>query len=129
MASCEVLVTEALSCPLVKTLIKGLNDAGCSFEPLRNVACEPISGGLAGGYDFNSVYFHEFNDFMYYHLVFSYDLQHNQVVLCSEKCSTLDKVKTILAHELVHMYDNCVRYQSCNEGSPKILWLVKEFII
>ena len=38
----------------------------------------------------------------------SYDLLHNQVVLCSEKCTNLAKVTTILSHELVHMYDNCV---------------------
>lgn len=41
-------------------------------------------------------------------ILYSYDLLNNQVVLCSEKCSSLAKVTTILSHELVHMYDNCV---------------------
>ena len=86
MSPCEQLVTQALSHPLVKSMIRGLNDAGCAFDLVRNVVCEPIDGGLAGGYD----------------------LEHNQVVLCSNKCQDLDKVSNILAHELVHMYDNCV---------------------
>ena len=37
-----------------------------------------------------------------------YDLKHNQVVLYSDKCSSQDKVTSVLAHELVHMYDHCV---------------------
>ena len=49
MSPCEQLVTQALDNPLVKCMIKGLNDAGCSFDVVRNVVCEPINGGLAGG--------------------------------------------------------------------------------
>ena len=36
-----------------------------------------------------------------------YDLVHNQVVLSSSQCRTEEKVVTLLAHELVHMYDHC----------------------
>ena len=49
MTQCEELVTQALSSPLVKTLIKGLNDAGCTFDLARHVACEPCNSNLAGG--------------------------------------------------------------------------------
>ena len=37
----------------------------------------------------------------------SYDLAHNQVVICSNRALTEEKVRTVLAHELVHMYDHC----------------------
>lgn len=86
MTSCEILVTEALSSPLVRAMMRGLLEAGCPLNIPRHVVCEPCNNSLAGGYD----------------------LLHNQVVLCSEKCTTLAKVTTILSHELVHMYDNCV---------------------
>ena len=36
-----------------------------------------------------------------------YDLAHNQVVICSNLALTEKKVGTVLAHELVHMYDHC----------------------
>ena len=49
------------------------------------------------------------------HICVRYDLEHNQVVICSQKCSTLDKVSTILSHELVHMYDHCVAKVDWND--------------
>ena len=36
-----------------------------------------------------------------------YDRELNQVVLCSDKCRDPATVERILAHELVHMYDQC----------------------
>ena len=36
-----------------------------------------------------------------------FDLAHNQVVLCSNLAPTEERVETLLAHELVHMYDHC----------------------
>ncbi len=46
-----------------------------------------------------------------------------QVVICSNRCTTDEKVEEILAHELVHMYDHCtgkvdfedVRHLACSE--------------
>ena len=56
-----------------------------------------------------------------------YDLKHNQIVLCSEKCLSQEKVTTTLAHELVHMYDQCSsrvdwsneRHLACSEVDTK----------
>ena len=50
MTACEVYVTKALSsCPLIKSLLKGLKDAGCNFDVVRHVVCEPCDNDLAGG--------------------------------------------------------------------------------
>ena len=40
-------------------------------------------------------------------LLTRYDLAHNQVVVSSSQCRTEEQVRTVLAHELVHMYDHC----------------------
>ena len=49
MLECEVLVTRALSSPLVRALVQGLESEGCQFDLVRHVVCEPCEGGLAGG--------------------------------------------------------------------------------
>ena len=49
MRDCEVLVTRALSSPLVRALVRGLESQGCQFDLVRHVVCEPCEGGLAGG--------------------------------------------------------------------------------
>ena len=83
---CERLVVTAWSRPLVSSLVTGLARAGCRLNLARHVSCEQCRPGLAGGFDRES----------------------NQVVICSNVCRDLQKVETILAHELVHMYDHCV---------------------
>ena len=99
---CERLVVEAVEgSPLVHLLLGGLARAGCPLALPRHVACEPLGPGLLGGFDRRS----------------------NQVVVCSEKCRTAEVVEQILAHELVHLYDQCVarvdwsdlRHLACSE--------------
>ena len=49
VTNCEILVTKALSTPIVRRLVLGLEQAGCEFSLPRHVACEPCDDGLAGG--------------------------------------------------------------------------------
>ena len=79
------MVASLDSSPLVPLLLASLAKAGCPTTLARHVVCEPLPRGLLGGYD----------------------RELNQVVLCSEKCTDLGLVETILSHELVHMYDQC----------------------
>ena len=99
---CERLVVEAVEAsPLVRLLLRGLARAGCPLALPRHVACETLRPGLLGGFD----------------------RQLNQVVVCAEKCRTAAVVERILAHELVHMYDQCaagvdwadLRHLACSE--------------
>ena len=50
MTSCEILVTEALSSPLVRAMMRGLEEAGCPLNIPRHVVCEPCNNSLAGGW-------------------------------------------------------------------------------
>jgi len=101
LTDCEELVSRALHSPLVKSLLAGLRSQGCQFDVVRHLVCEPCQEGLAGGFD----------------------LAHNQIVLCTNQCRTEEQVTTLLAHELVHMYDQCVnkmdwtnlRHLACSE--------------
>ena len=52
-----------------------------------------------------------------------YDDQTNQVIICSNNCTTASKVEATLSHELIHMYDYCTaridfknkRHLACSE--------------
>ena len=86
LRSCEKRIAKALdSSPLIKILLKGMQNAGCVVNPARHFACENCSGEIAGGFDVRT----------------------NQVVICANQCRTEEKVEQILSHELVHMYDFC----------------------
>ena len=99
MSSCEVLVTQALSSPLVRAMVRGLEEAGCPLNLPRHVVALSLQPRRwVGDKSIDTAY----SDWSLH----SYDLLHNQVVLCSEKCTNLAKVTTILSHELVHLYDN-----------------------
>ena len=50
MTSCEILVTQALSSPLVRAMMRGLEEAGCPLNIARHVVCEPCNNSLAGGW-------------------------------------------------------------------------------
>ena len=87
IVSCEKNIARALrTSPFIRLLISGLEEAGCNITPHRHFVCESeCSPEVSGGFD-----------------------QHtNQVVICSNVCQTPSQVEEILAHELVHLYDNC----------------------
>ena len=83
---CELNVLQALqSSERLKKLLKALKSSGCPVVPSRHIACIPCGESLLGGYD----------------------QEHNQVVICQNKCKNPKQVEEILSHELVHLYDFC----------------------
>jgi len=60
--------------------------AGCSFDPAKHVICETCPTGLKG----------------------FFDADHNEVVICSNASLSDSETATVLAHELVHAFDNCI---------------------
>lgn len=69
-----------------KVLTLALELNGCPINPRRHVVCEPCSDQVNGGID----------------------ALHNQIVICSNRCQTEEKVEKILAHELIHLFDTCI---------------------
>lgn len=82
----ERLVRVLRESSLAKLFISALTNAGCDITPHRHFVCENCSQAVDGGYD----------------------AKYNQIVICANKCKSDQKVKQILHHELVHMYDQCV---------------------
>jgi len=100
--NCEINVIKALSSsPRIRLLVQALNNSGCPFLPSRHIDCSPCDPSLSGGYDD----------------------QTNQVIICSNNCTTASKVEATLSHELIHMYDFCTaeidfknkRHLACSE--------------
>ncbi|XP_059089666.1 mitochondrial inner membrane protease ATP23 homolog [Tigriopus californicus] len=86
--ACQTHMIQALTqSPRVRFLVHALQLAGCPLSAARHLAAETCPPGLAGGYD---------------------PLTH-QVVVCANECTTPERVEAILAHELIHLYDHCVR--------------------
>lgn len=71
--------------PLVKLMLSALKSAGCEVNIRRNVCCEPCDKAVTGGYD----------------------PELNQVVVCQNSARRRGMVQGILAHELLHMFDQC----------------------
>lgn len=86
--ACQTHMIHALThSPRVRFLVQALKLAGCPLHASRHLAAETCPRGLAGGYD----------------------PINNQIVVCANECTTSERVENILAHELVHLYDYCVR--------------------
>ena len=87
--NCELNVLQALqSSERINKLLKALKSSGCPVVPSRHIACIPCDGNQSS-------------------LLGGYDLEHNQVVICQNKCKNPKQVEEILSHELVHLYDFC----------------------
>lgn len=71
--------------PLVKLMLSALKSAGCEVDIRRNICCEPCDKAVTGGYD----------------------SELNQVVVCQNSARSKGVVQGILAHELLHMFDQC----------------------
>lgn len=71
--------------PLVKLMLSALKTAGCEVDIRRNIVCEPCEKVVTGGYD----------------------SELNQVVVCQNNARSSGVVQGILAHELLHMFDQC----------------------
>ena len=114
--NCELNVIQALqSSERINKLLKALKSSGCPVVPSRHIACIPCDdqSSLLGGYD----------------------LEHNQVVICQNKCKNPKQVEEILSHELVHLYDFCtakldfsnVEHLACTEIRASSLISCSEF--
>ncbi|XP_064473963.1 mitochondrial inner membrane protease ATP23 homolog [Ornithodoros turicata] len=71
--------------PLVKLMLSALRSAGCEVDIRRNIACESCEKIVTGGYD----------------------AELNQVVICQNNARSEGVVQGTLAHELLHMFDQC----------------------
>lgn len=72
--------------PLIKLLLGALKASGCPTDIRRNFSCEMCYHGVCGGYDAET----------------------QQVVMCMNNVKDKGLMTTILAHELIHMFDHCV---------------------
>jgi len=100
---CEIRVAKALNSPTALVLLAAMRRAGCDVtaEPWRHFVCERCSPKVDGGFDAST----------------------NQVVICSNRCRSDQRVAEILHHEMVHLYDHCsvevdfrnVRHLACTE--------------
>lgn len=71
--------------PMVKLLVNALKSQGCVFDTSRHVSCEECVSRVNGGYD----------------------PIHNQIVVCKNNSKTRNMCCSVLAHELIHMFDFC----------------------
>ncbi|KIY74054.1 hypothetical protein CYLTODRAFT_91974 [Cylindrobasidium torrendii FP15055 ss-10] len=86
--------------PIVVFLLQQLKLVGCKV-PARNLVCTPCTGFMAGGYVPGR----------------------GGIVMCANHFYSQDHVERTLAHELVHMYDECrfkldwenLRHHACTE--------------
>lgn len=83
---CEKNVIKALSSSQrVQILLKALSESQCSLKS-SDICCEQCEqSSLLGGYEQST----------------------KQIVICSNNCQSAKKVEEILAHELIHTYDDC----------------------
>ncbi|XP_034252655.1 mitochondrial inner membrane protease ATP23 homolog [Thrips palmi] len=86
-ASCEKKLYKLMKEePLIKLLIGALETSGCPINIRRNFSCEVCYTGVCGGYDTET----------------------QQIVMCMNNVKDEGRMATILAHELIHMFDHCV---------------------
>ena len=88
LEKCQINILKALeSSPRVRFLMDALKNSGCYIGP-KNFMCLPCEPSLSGGYNDES----------------------KLLIICANNCKNYEKVEKILAHELVHMYDDCTRF-------------------
>lgn len=88
-ATCEQNIASALrASPIIGLMVTAMERAGCRIIPDRHFACEYCFGGSDN-------------------VLGAYDRTHNQIVICSNRCTDSFQVQQILFHELIHMYDYC----------------------
>lgn len=83
---CQKNITNALSSSKrIQLLLKSLSEIGCSMKR-SDICCEQCEDSLLMG---------------------GYEQSTKQVIICSNTCQSPKKVEEILAHELIHYYDDC----------------------
>mmetsp|Transcript_5842 Transcript_5842/g.8994 ORF Transcript_5842/g.8994 Transcript_5842/m.8994 type:complete len:177 (+) Transcript_5842:67-597(+) len=83
-AKCQQMRERALKNPVTRFLLNALGKAGCTVDPVSFIACEPCGADIGGGYR-----------------------QGEGIVLCEDKLMDQEHTNLVLAHELIHAFDDC----------------------
>ncbi|XP_028797855.1 mitochondrial inner membrane protease atp23 [Neltuma alba] len=83
LKQCESMIQKGLQTPIVRFLRERLEEAGCPVANnfFRAVNCE---ANISGGY-----------------------IRGKGIIVCMNKIDQQDEVNQVLAHELIHAYDDC----------------------
>ncbi|KAI4486917.1 hypothetical protein M0802_012236 [Mischocyttarus mexicanus] len=71
--------------PLIQLMMAALKSSGCEVDLRRHISCEVCDHSVRGGYD----------------------AKLNQIIVCQNTSRSESKVRGVLAHELIHMFDYC----------------------